>query len=199
VKPQQGMVLLLCLIFLTALTLLGLSASAEAILQKQLTRNLVETERARQSALRALSWAEDWLLNLNDGAPAICDTSCDSLKLHTAGSLPAHLEFKDLAWWATHGHEAGIDPVTKERVLTMARNSPIPPMWLIEVAHELTVVENGLTSQQVWYRITVRANGMTGTGVSVIESIVMRSWLVSEETDNETAVTSGRISFRELR
>ena len=59
-RVQTGMVLLLCLIFLMALTLLGLSASSDTILQSKLANNLQESERARQSALSALSWAEQW-------------------------------------------------------------------------------------------------------------------------------------------
>ena len=46
INPQNGMVLLLCLIFLTALTLLGLSAASDTILQTQLSANLQEAERA---------------------------------------------------------------------------------------------------------------------------------------------------------
>lgn len=53
-RPESGMVLLFCLLFLTAMTLLGLSASADAILQNQLAANLRETEQSKQSALVAL-------------------------------------------------------------------------------------------------------------------------------------------------
>ena len=92
-RTQSGMVLLLCLIFLMALTLLGLSASSDTILQSKLANNLQESERASQSALSALSWAEQWLLEFDGPAPETCSAPCDGLYLHATGSLPNHPEF----------------------------------------------------------------------------------------------------------
>ena len=69
---QDGMVLLLGLLFLTVLTLLGLSASADAILQSQLAANLRESERAKHASVASLSWAEDWMLELEGIAPVPC-------------------------------------------------------------------------------------------------------------------------------
>ena len=211
VKAQTGMVLLLCLIFLTALTLLGLSASAEAILQNQLTANLQETERARQSALSALSWAENWLLEQGGIAPETCSTSCDDLKIHAPGDLPAGSEFKDLSWWLEQGHEAGIDPLTGERVAPITNDSRHPPVWIIEAIHEVLPAESGATDLQVWYRILTRGHGRTDAGISVIESIVVRSWAVTESAEPPETSTSelcpgseptaecGRVAWRELR
>jgi Tfp pilus assembly protein PilX len=210
-QTQAGMVLLLCLIFLTALTLLGLSASAEAILQNQLAANLQETERAKQSALGALSWAEDWLLGLDGTAPETCTSACDGLKVHTQGSLPVKPEFKDISWWLDYGHEAGIDPLTGELIASIAGGSVHPPVWIIEAIHEITPAESGATDLQVWYRILAHGSGRTATGISVVESIVVRSWAPVENTDSaETGIPAtcpgvepttkcGRVSWRELR
>jgi hypothetical protein len=205
------MVLLLCLIFLTALTLLALSASSEAILQNQLAANLQETERAKQSALGALSWAEDWLLEFNGPAPEICTPPCDGLKLHAQGSLPLRPEFENLSWWADQGHEAGLNPFTGERILTIAGGSFNPPVWIIEAVHEIPPIENGTTDLQVWYRILARGSGSTDNGISVVESMVVRSWSTAGRTESTEAETSGicpgsepeakcgRVAWRELR
>jgi Tfp pilus assembly protein PilX len=210
-KNQAGMVLLLCLIFLTALTLLGLSASAEAILQNQLAANLQEAERAKQSALSALSWAEDWVLGLDGTTPETCSTACDGLKIHAQGGLPVNPEFNDLSWWLEQGHEAGIDPLTGELVSKIAGNNINPPVWIIEAVHEISPTESGTTDLQVWYRILARGNGRTDAGISVVESIVVRSWTSIENTEPaETGIPGrcpgaepdtkcGRISWRELR
>ena len=210
-KTQAGMVLLICLIFLAALTLLGLSASAEAILQNQLAANLQETERAKQSALSALSWAEDWLLGLDGTAPETCSTTCDGLKIHVQGGLPVNPEFRDLSWWLDQGHEAGIDPLTGELISKIAGNSFDPPVWIIEAVHENLPTESGATDIQVWYRILARGSGRTDAGISVIESIIVRSWTPIENTaPTETGKTGtcpgaeptakcGRVSWRELR
>ena len=119
------------------------------------------------------------------------------MKLHSAASLPVDPEFKDLIWWTEQGHEAGIDPVTGERVLTLARNSIDPPMWVIEVAHEITPAESGHISLQDWYRIIARGSGKSNAGASVVESTVLRSWPVSGQTESETPVISGRVAWRE--
>ena len=205
------MVLLICLIFLAALTLLGLSASAEAILQNQLAANLQETERSKQSALSALSWAEDWLLGLDGTAPDTCSTTCDGLKVHAQGDLPASPEFREISWWVDQGHEAGIDPQTGDLITKIADGSFDPPIWIIEAVHEIPPTESGATDLQVWYRILARGNGRTDTGISVVESIVVRSWTTIEGTEpTETGIPGtcpgaeptadcGRVSWRELR
>jgi len=196
-KAQNGMVLLLCLIFLTALTLLGLSASAEAILQNKLSANLRESELAKQSALSALSFAENWLMSLDGPAPEICNTVCIGLKIHAADSLPENPESKDLSWWEAQGHEAGIDPQTAERVSQNLVGSTSPAFWVIEVMHEKPSSESESTDLRVWYRILARGSGKTSTGVSVIESIIVRNWTTVESP--ETIAKNGRVAWRELR
>jgi len=195
-------VLLLCLIFLTALTLLGLSASAEAILQNQLTANLRESGRAKQSALR---------LYQAGTAPESCSSACAGLKLHAEGNLPANPEFMDLSWWESHGHEAGIDPQSGVRTSSLSGSNINAPYWIIEAVHESPPAENGSTELQVWYRILARGSGRTAAGVSVAESIVVRSWSTIESTETtEPGITTrcpgaeptadcGRVAWRELR
>lgn len=195
-KTRAGMVLLLCLLFLIALTLLGLSASADAILQSQLAANLQEKQRATQSALAALSWAEDWLLELQGTAPETCMAPCGGFKLHPAGDLAPHPEVKDLSWWQTQGHEAGIDPFTGARLVTFAASSINPPMWIVEVAHEMPAPDDGTADARAWYRILVRANGHTDRAISVIESTVTRPWSAAESS---STAEEGRVSWRELR
>jgi len=205
-KPQNGMVLLLGLIFLTALTLLGLSASADAILQNKLASNLQEAERAKQSALMALSWAENWLLELEGPAPETCSQACEGLHVHASGELPSHPEFESFSWWINQGHEAGIDPLTGERTATISSDSFNTAVWVIEEVHSIPASEDGTVDLQVWYRILARGSGRSSTGVSVIESTVVRSWPSTESTEttgrcpgSEPTADCGRFSWRELR
>ena len=210
-RAQKGMALVMCLIFLTALTLVGLSASADTVLQNKLAANLQETERARQSALAALLWAEHWLLELDGPVPESCTEPCDGLYVHTPGDLPPHPEFKSLSWWMEQGHEAGIDPLSGNRLATITSGSIHAPVWVIEAVHAIPPSENPATDLQVWYRILVRGSGRTNAGVSVIESTVVRSWpsIDSPELpDTESTETCpgsgpeekcGRLSWRELR
>jgi Tfp pilus assembly protein PilX len=171
---QSGMVLLFCLIFLTALTLLGLSAYADTVLQNKLAANLQDAERAKQSALATLSWAEQWLFSLPGPAPQYCTEPCDGLYLYSAGQLPPHPEFENLSWWTEHGHEAGVDPLSGDRIKTITRGSIDTPIWIIEAVHAVPPSENGTTDLQVWYRILARGSGRSAAAVSVIESTVVR-------------------------
>ena len=208
---QTGMALLICLIFLTALTLLGLSASADAILQEKLASNLREAERARQAAMSALLWAEKWLLELDSPALLTCTEPCEGFHVHTAGDLPPGQEFQSMSWWLNHGIEAGIDPIGGARVKTISSTSIDPPVWLIEATHSIPPAEDGTTDLQVWYRIAARGTGRATTPVSVIESTVIRSWPASGNPGpGDTTLTyscpgsgaaekCGRVSWRELR
>jgi type IV pilus assembly protein PilX len=210
-NSQTGVVLLSCLIFLTALTLLGLSASADNILQNKLSANLQETQRSRQSALSALSWAERWLLELEGGAPNICTQPCEGTFLHNRGDLSPNPEFENVSWWQEQGHEAGIDPLTGERLQSISTGSINPPMWIIEFLHESPSTEGDSGDGLTWYRILARGSGHTNSSVSVIESTVVRSWppidsAESPDTENqepcllvEPVGKCGRVSWRKLR
>jgi Tfp pilus assembly protein PilX len=208
---QSGMVLLLCLIFLTALTLVGLSASADTILQNQLVANFKEAERAKQSALAALSWAENWLLELDGPVPEYCKKPCSGLDVHSPGELPPHPEFESFLWWQNQGYEAGIDPLTGNPDKEIIAGNVKKPIWLIEELYTIPPSDDGSRNLQVWYRILARGNGQTNAVVSVIESIVVRSWPPSDNpalpdpgatkicTGFKSATRCGRVSWRELR
>lgn len=210
-KHLEGMVLLLCLIFLMALTLLGLSASSDAILQNKLSSNLKENERAKHSAQLGLAWAERWLLELDSPAPVSCSDSCDGLYLHAAGTLPPKPQHENFSWWMTRGHEAGIDPLTGVRLTTFAGDSIKPPVWVIEILQSIPPGAETNPDLQVWYRILARGNGQTDNAVSVIESTVVRSWPLVEDAEisssgiagscpgSEIPAVCGRFSWRELR
>jgi len=211
ISPQNGMVLLLCLIFLTALTLLGLSAASDTILQTQLSANLQEAERAKQSALAALSWAEDWLLDQDGPVPESCNAPCAGLKIHSRGALPPHPEFQSRTWWVDHGYEAGVDPLTGERITKIAGGDINSPLWMIETLHSIPPGRNATGHLLVWYRILARGSGQANAVVSVIESTVKRSWppTVGHSVSGingsapcpgtESPAKCGRISWRELR
>jgi len=196
VKSDSGMVLLLCLIFLTILTLLGLSASADAVLQRQLAANLQDTERATQSAQSALKWAEQWLMAMEGPPPTVCASICEGFTVHGTDTLVPHPEFESLSWWQIHGFEAGIDPLTKERLASFGADGFTAPLWVIETIHETTLAGDSSTSQQVWYRLLARGHGRSQTAVSVVESIIMRTWSTIEDPSQPQG---GRAAWQRLR
>jgi hypothetical protein len=89
------------------------------------------------------------------------------------------------------GHEAGIDPLSGDRLATISGESANAPVWIIEVVQTIVPAENGTTDLQVWYRIMARGTGRTDTSVAVVESIVGRSWPIVAETGLPTPGGSG--------
>jgi hypothetical protein len=114
----------------------------------------------------------------------------------------------DLAWWQDQGYEAGIDPVSGDRISGHVNDSIYPPYWIIEVIHQDPPGDNGSIYPRAWYRIVARGNGLTRAGLSVVESIVVRSWPPTEIVESsltpdlcpgsEAATGCGRVSWREL-
>lgn len=208
---QSGMALLICLIFLTTLTLLGLSAYGDTVLQNQLVANFQDAERARQSALAALSWSEDWLLELEGPVPDYCRKPCDGLYVHRQGELPDHPESENHSWWQDHGYEVGMDPLAGVPSADVAANSNDNAVWIIEELHSIPPSTDGPKNLQVWYRILARGGDRNRTAVSVVESTVVRSWMSTGSQAPPAPENSGkcpgshpeaecgRVSFRELR
>lgn len=199
---EQGIVLLLCLFFLTALMLLGLSASADTILQNQLVSNYMESQRVQQSAQTALRWAEHWLLDLDEPPPKLCITTCKGQLLRARGDLPAQPELEGAAWWQSNGQLAGIDPLSSMQTTTSGAANSAPSLWIIEMAHEVPASADGSTPTHAWYRILARASGRTKSSISIVESIVMRTW-PTEKPGPCFGLTPGtecgRVSWRQLR
>lgn len=199
VKPgrtrQQGMVLLLCLIFMTALTLLGLSASTDTITQTQLAANLHDAERARQNAKLSLQWAEQWLSGRAGPAPQSCSSDCTGFFIQPAASLDYDLQSASLAWWTAHGYEVGLDPQSGVRLATIGAPGTDPPIWIIQSLHHSAATADGSTPALDWYRILVRTTGQSSNTVAVIESTVKKSW----DATGSTAMPANRVAWQELR
>ena len=202
--PQQsGMVLLLCLIFMTALTLLGLSASSDTILQRQLATNLRDAEYAKQTAHLSLKWAEQWISQLPATAMANCEQDCSGFYTHASGSVDNDLHFQPISTWLVLGFQAGIDPDTGSRLAFIGLDSVEPPIWVVENLHhspayvDSNVPENS-TPEQDWYRILVRSTGRMGNTVAVMESVIVRSADKNSQASPPIPDTQ-RVSWRELR
>lgn len=166
------MVLLLCMIFLTAMMLLGLSASADTILQNKLAANLQQAEQVKQSAQTGLEAAERWLIGLEPSDSDVCTPPCDNLIIYAVAELPADLQYQPLSWWLANGQ-------------TYSRDSSNPSIWLVELLYSMAIPERP-DHWRSWYRITARGSDPTDTVVSVVESIVVKTWSNIEASPSTT-------------
>jgi len=190
------MVLLLCMIFLTAMMLLGLSASADTILQSQLAANLKQSEQVKQSAQTALETAEKWLMDQDNPLPAVCPPPCEQIAIVPADTLPANVQHEPMAWWLAHGQ-------TLVENTASIPNDTNTSVWLIESAHTIPV-EGNPDEQRTWYRILARGSDPADKVVSVVESLVLKTWPGEQQTPS--AETAGpapggcrRVAWRTLR
>jgi len=186
---HTGMVLLLCLLLLCSLTLVGLSATADSTLRARIAANRQDSERAAQTARTALIWAENWLLDQGGSAPQVCTPPCGGLKLHAAGSLPVHPEREDADWWAANGHEGGVDPLSGTPLLALPAAGSQPVYWLLESVHEEPAADG--TGTLAWYRVLARATGRGDRVVSVVASLLLRSWPQAGHSADSAAEENG--------
>jgi type IV pilus assembly protein PilX len=98
---QQGMSLILALLFIVVLTLLGLAMFRSSGLQEKIAGNTRETQRALEAAQGALQYGEWWLAQGSRGtggscAGAVDGTSPDSLRVcATALAVPTTLPWSN--------------------------------------------------------------------------------------------------------
>ena len=193
-SSQRGVVLLFCLIFMTSMTLLGLSATSDTITQTQLASNLRDAALARQSAKLSLAWAEQWLKDFNGPAPQSCSSQCSGFYAHPANTLGYDLPVQSLAWWVARGFAVGLDPVTGANLSATASSGADPAIWIVQKLHHSPASSDGSVPPLDWYRILVRTTGSNPNTVSVLESIVSKDWSNSSATPWST-----RVSWQELR
>lgn len=94
---------------------------------------------------------------------------------------------------------------------TISGDSINTPVWIIEALKSIQPSENGNPDLQVWYRILARGSGRTASAISVIESTLVRSWPIHEDSElpvtddsgacpgSDSPARCGRFAWRELR
>jgi Tfp pilus assembly protein PilX len=173
----RGAALLMCLLLLTALSLLGLAAATDARLQQRMAGNSESARESRRRAESALAWAEAWLFS-RDGsqAPENCEPPCGAGDViwSSAGHFPRP-EHRPTSWWLEYAHLAGTDPADGR--LVDHRLAASHGRWLVEELHRETAVpDDGVPATVAYYRLTARAAGPRESVVTVVESILARPW-----------------------
>jgi Tfp pilus assembly protein PilX len=162
---------------LVALTLLGLAAASDSILQDRMTNNLVENGRLHHAANAALGWGESWLHGQPGGSrPQACETDCPPFGvIRIAGSLGVNPAYQPLDWWQAQAFREGSDPLTGAVLVPTGMENP--GYWLIE---ELLVTPGtgveGAQPETGYYRLLARADDSGSNAYAVTESIVARPW-----------------------
>ena len=175
----KGAVLVLCLLMLSALTLLGLSAASDRVLQDRMSSNLLEGSHAGSSAHTALKWGEQWLFSL-DGTtrPAACSGACTGTQvIRSKGALSEDAEHKDLNWWQANANPTGKDPVTGATLDEGLAEQNTGSYWLIEELQTQPVLVSDSKATEIgYYQVIARGVASQGSAFSVVQSIIARPW-----------------------
>jgi hypothetical protein len=179
IATMGGAVLLVCLLMLAALTLLGIAAAWDHILQDRMSVNLSKRAQAGEFANAALAWGEDWLMGTPGSTrPPPCPGPCTSAEvIRSPGAFGPLPQFQDAGWWASHGFRAGTDPETGAILNPQLAGLDPPAFWIIEELHvEATNEAEDPASETGFYRLLSRGSTGNSPGYAVTESIVARPW-----------------------
>ncbi len=178
-QKQQGAILIFCLIFLTVLTMMGVSGMESTTLEERMSGNMRDHELAFNSADSALQVGERWLIaqasrptTSGDGSTGVWST--DAPDPDNGGGLYwwDHANI-NAAWWTANG-------IAITNVATVAAQ----PDYLIE---EYAVVDTGQsiaigggeqTVPRVFHRITA-----SGVGVNAATRVSVQATFVQSYPD----------------
>ncbi len=179
---QQGAILVFCLIFLTVLTMAGVSGMESTTLEERMSANMVDKERAFNAAETALQAGEAWLAAQIDPPVASTDGSTTVWVQNSMDPTPAGSDTDDgqywwehanmtPAWWANNGGAPASLP-------TVA----VQPRYLIERYRIVTTgksiaVGNGEnTNPRTFYRITAIGWGIANTTSSMVQATFVQTY-----------------------
>ncbi|MEQ8314510.1 MAG: PilX N-terminal domain-containing pilus assembly protein [Gammaproteobacteria bacterium] len=181
-QRQQGAILVFCLIFLTVLTMMGVSGMESTTLEERMSANMVDHERSFNAAETALQAAEAWLVTQDvlpitstDGSTTVWvedsmdptpsgDPSDDGMYWWDHANMTA-------AWWTANGDAPGTVPLVSTQ-----------PRYLIE---EFKTVDSGESISQgsgeqpisrTFHRITARGWGVANTTSSTVQATFVQRY-----------------------
>ena len=163
---QQGVALIMAMVFLLMMNLLALTAVNTAALEEKMANNTGDKNVAFQAAESALLAGEIWIggqLNKPVFNPA---NTIDGLHLRSMTGTPIWDESTGV-WSSTDTFSyAGLSGVSAQ------------PRYIVEDLGEITDNKGSLvlpinykSSGKNLFRITARGNGATGTSVTVVQSV----------------------------
>lgn len=210
------------LVLLVAISLLALVATSSMILQHRMAGNFADGQQARQAVAEALVQGEAFVFELgNIDRISDCVSDCFLPPLASiirqTTELPTNPEYKDASWWGSWANEAGVDPITGDRIGEVWGFGSEPPRFLIEEVYfdDTADPEAGSEAPPLdgigYYRVLGRGVGNGPAAIVVSETIVARPWLSDAEFDLggnsesgfcapfESWYDCGRVAWRQRR
>lgn len=178
-KREQGVALVMALVFLLLLTLIGVTAMSTTALEEKMAGNMKDKNAAFQAAESALIVAENWILSLTD-KPDFPDNSKGLYQPYTCASAPEKPVWDCVTW--TGSSNLVVYPKTPGGSESGGLNGiATQPKYIVEDLQEIP--ESGGTLKiPPFYkgkgssvmRITAYGTGGTNSAVSLLQSTYSR-------------------------
>lgn len=174
-RKQQGIVLVLCLVFMIALTIIATGSMESTIVEERMAGNLQDYNLAFQAAEAALGEAESWLENRVLQPPTSSDGSTvvwvkDAPDPDTSDDTP-WWEVRDATWWDNNAQQiSGMNGVA------------VQPQYVIEEmftgfrGQSRAIGTGQTTTSRVVHRITARGVGGNTNTVVLLQSTYLRPY-----------------------
>jgi type IV pilus assembly protein PilX len=171
---QHGAVLILCLVFLTVLTLMAMSGMDTSVTEERMAGNMQDYNQAFEAAEVAMETAEGWLADQLDLPTA---NSAGTADVWTVNGPDPDTDTvfwwaeRDSTWWGTNAEiSSGLQQVAQQ------------PQYVIEEYFVSTDGQNlaqgtgELPTTRVLHRITARGVGSSGNSEVMLQSTYIRPY-----------------------
>lgn len=168
-RQQQGMTLIIAMIFLLILTLLGVTAMQGTVVEERIAGNTRDKDMAFQSAEDGLRAGEVFLSG-NACTPGITFVAAPGAGLvnNVNGAAGAAFKYSSSTYWLAQPWNA-----TDSRASTTALAGIVAPArYVIELVSGVSGLQAGAagTTNTLVYRVTARGAGATAGSVSILQS-----------------------------
>ncbi|MFK7864759.1 MAG: PilX N-terminal domain-containing pilus assembly protein [Pseudohongiellaceae bacterium] len=176
-KKQGGAILIFCLIFLTVLTMMGVSGMESTTLEERMSGNMRDYTMAFQSAESAIKSAEAWLVVQNNLPIASGD---GSTRVWSENAMDPSAS--DGKYWWEHNAADGTWWGNNGTVITDMAEVAEQPRYIIE---EYRTVDSGqsiaigsgeTTVPRVFHRVTARGVGVNPTTAVRVQTTFVQSY-----------------------
>lgn len=176
---QRGAVLIVSLLLLLVMTILALGASQATRMDERMARSVRDKDLSFQSAEAGLRAGERYLDTLvvkpSPCASAPCTTIYELNVLTTATTTYDAHAYQTDTWWDTNGRTYSASAVISGSSDGTASAEPdFYIEQLEEVPDALSLPPTGPPPSRTFYRVSARALGGTGNGVSMLQSTYSR-------------------------
>lgn len=182
IEQQQGAILVFCLIFLTVLTMAGVSGMESTTLEERMSANMVDKERAFNAAETALQAGEAWLVAQTvlpivstDGSTTVWQE--DSMDPTPAGDASDDGEYwwehanMTPAWWTTNG-----DSPANVAVVASQPRYLIERYRTVTTGQSIAIGGGENTNPRVFHRITAIGWGIVNTTSAAVQATFVASY-----------------------